>query len=207
MVAALTIESAGHRAGMIGPNAITRVIEALDALEGRQSVQRIFGASRLEAYLFQPPTKKVDEAQVKRLHQMLHADLGDERARAVGRFAGKLTADYLLRYRIPLPAQIALRCCPTRLASRMLAKAIAGNAWTFVGTGSFSARHGHRTTFTIRFCPICQGQRSAEPYCDFYAGTFVRLYACLVNKGARVTEIGCQAMGAPACTFEIVNDH
>ena len=142
--------------------------------------------------------------QVLRLHRVLHDDLGDQRARTIGRKAGQLTADYLLRHRIPQPAQIVLRCSPSRLASRMLASAIASNAWTFVGTGTFSACHGRPTTFTVRNCPICRGQRSAQPYCDFYAATFEQLYARLVDKRARVTEIECSAMGAEACTFEIV---
>lgn len=203
MVAAASLDSTSVHAGMIGPNAITRIIDALDAVEGPEPVRRIFRVSRLEAYLFQRPTEMLDEMEVMRLHKVLHRDLGDDRARQVGRIAGQLTAEYLLRHRIPRPAQIALRCSPARLASRILGGAIAGNAWTFVGTGTFSARHGRPTTFTIQNCPICRGQRSAKPYCDFYAGTFERLYARLVNKRARVTETGCQATGAPACTFEI----
>lgn len=204
MTVAATIQDSGHRHGTIGPNAITRIMEALDALESPQSVQRIFRASRLEAYLFRRPTEMVDEQEVLRLHRVLHDDLGDQRARTIGRKAGQLTADYLLRHRIPQPAQIVLRCSPSRLASRMLASAIASNAWTFVGTGTFSACHGRPTTFTVRNCPICRGQRSAQPYCDFYAATFEHLYARLVDKRARVTEIECSAMGAEACTFEIV---
>jgi len=203
MSVAATIEDTGRHDGTIGPNAITRIMDALDALESPQSVQRIFRASRLEAYLFRRPTEMVDEQEVLRLHRVLHDDLGDERARTIGRKAGQLTADYLLRHRIPQPAQIVLRCAPSRLASPMLASAIARNAWTFVGTGAFSACHGRPTTFTVRNCPICRGQNSAEPYCDFYAATFEHLYARLVNKRARVTETGCRAMGAEACTFEI----
>jgi divinyl protochlorophyllide a 8-vinyl-reductase len=203
MIAVAAIDSISRPVGMIGPNAITRIIEALDEVESPQSVQRIFRASRLEPYLLQRPTEMVDETEVMRLHQVLHDDLGDNQARAVGRIAGKLTAEYLLRCRIPRLAQIALRCSPDRLASRMLIGAIARNAWTFVGTGTFSACHGRPTRFTISDCPICRGQRSSEPYCDFYAGTFERLYCRLVNERTRVTEIDCQAIGARACTFEI----
>lgn len=199
-----TMDTASRRIGMIGPNAITRIVEALDQVESPQSIRRIFRVSGLEMYLSEQPTEMVDEHEVMRLHHVLHDELGDRGARSVGRIAGHLTANYLLRCRIPSLAQIVLRCCPAGLASRALASAIARNAWTFVGTGAFSARHGHPTLFTIRDCPICRGQRSAEPYCDFYAATFERLYSILVDKRARVTEIGCQAMGAPACTFEIV---
>lgn len=203
MMAVATTKTAGRHTGMIGPNAITRIVEALDEVESPQSTRRIFGASGLAAYLSERPTEMVDEHEVTRLHRVLHDELGDRRARSVGRIAGLLTADYLLHCRIPPLAQIVLRCCPSGLASRALANAIARNAWTFVGTGTFSARHGRPTTFTLRDCPICRGQRSAEPYCDFYAATFERLYSRLVDRRARVTEIGCQAMGAPACAFEI----
>lgn len=203
MMAVAATRTAGRHFGMIGPNAITRIVEALDEVESPQLIRRIFAASGLEAYLSDQPTEMVDEHEVTRLHQVLHDELGDRRARSVGRIAGLLTADYLLHCRIPPFAQIVLRCCPAGLASRALANAIERNAWTFVGTGTFSARHGRPTTFTIRDCPICRGQRSVEPYCDFYAATFERLYSLLVDKRARVTEIGCQATGAPACTFEI----
>ena len=198
-----TVIDARSHVGKIGPNAITRIIEALGEAEGAPSVRRIFQAAHLEGYLFESPIDMVDERDVARLHQTLHDDLGDARARSVGRIAGRRTADYLLSRRIPRPAQIALRCLPAGLASRTLAKAIAKNAWTFVGTGAFSATYGRPTTFTIRDCPICRSRRSAEPYCDFYAATFERLYARLVNHRARVSEVRCRAMGAPACAFEI----
>jgi divinyl protochlorophyllide a 8-vinyl-reductase len=202
MTAAVTAGSS-HHIGMIGPNAITRIVEALVLLESRQSAVRIFRASKLEAYLSVRPTEMVDEQEVMRLHRVLCDDLGANRARAVSRTAGRLTADYLLHRRIPRLAQMALRCCPDGIASRMLAKAIAKNAWTFAGTGTFSARHGHPTLFTLRNCPISRGRRSAEPCCDFYAATFERLYRRLVNDRARVVEVGCEATGSPACTFRI----
>lgn len=192
-----------HPVGTIGPNAVIRVIEALGALESPQAIDRIFASSRLDRYLARPPAAMIDEREVVRLHRALHRDLGDARARAVGWRAGELTADYLLRHRIPRAAQALLRLCPAPLASRLLARAIAANAWTFVGTGAFTARHGRPTVFTIRNCPIARGQHSAEPWCDFYAATFKRLYRRLVHPGARVVEAACQAQGAPACVFEI----
>ena len=203
MTAGATIDNTSHQIGKIGPNAITRIIEALRAVESPQAVQRIFQAARLETYLSERPTEMVDEHEVVRLHNVLHNDLGDDLARTVGWIAGELTADYLLRFRIPRPVQTALRCCSASFSSRLLSKAIAKNAWTFVGTGVFSARHGQPTLFTIRNCPICRGQRSVEPYCNFYAATFERLYSRLVHRRARVVEVGCQAKGALACTFEI----
>jgi divinyl protochlorophyllide a 8-vinyl-reductase len=189
--------------GRIGPNAITRVIEALAMLVSPGAMQRLFTAAGLERYLREAPTQMVDEAEVARLHHVLHDHMGDDLARKVGRAAGERTAEYLLQRRIPRFAQVVLRCCGAPIASRLLARAIAGNAWTFVGTGRFSAQHGRPTRFVIDDCPICRGEQAAQPYCDFYAGTFERLYRKLVHRDARVAEVACHARGDPACVFEI----
>ena len=189
--------------GRIGPNAITRVAEALSAMEGAGAARRVFSRAGLQRYLLHIPTEMVDETHVTRLHKALVDDLGAARAREIGRLAGQHTADYLLANRIPRLAQRVLRILPAPIASRLLAKAIARNAWTFAGTGTFSALHGRPTIFSIAGCPICRGQKSAAPCCDFYAGTFERLYIRLVHPQARVIETDCQAMGATACSFAI----
>lgn len=193
----------GSAAGKIGPNAIIRVIEALTETESVALAQRIFRDAGLSAHLRAHPTEMVDEADVARLYQALRADLGEQRAAAAARRAGELTADYLLANRIPKPAQLVLRWCPAPVASRLLAAAIVRNAWTFVGTGTFSAQHRCRTVFSISSCPLCRGHRATRPLCDFYAGTFERLYARLVSARAHVREVACEAMGDEACRFEI----
>ena len=203
MPSAAAIGTHGDRIGRIGPNAVIRVDEALRAVEGAQSVDRIFRAANLEAYLGNSPGQMIDEREVVGLHRALHGDLGGGRARTVGWIAGQRTADYLLGHRIPRLAQLVLKGLPARLASRLLSATIAANAWTFAGSGIFSVRHGRPTTFTIRNGPICRGQHTAAPCCDFYAATFERLFARLVHARARVVETGCEAMGDPACTFEI----
>jgi divinyl protochlorophyllide a 8-vinyl-reductase len=189
--------------GRIGPNAIIRLIEALTGIEGAPATGRVFRAAGLSAHLRAAPTGMVAETDVARLHQALRADLGEPRAARVARRAGELTADYLLAHRIPKPAQTVLRCCPAPLASRLLAAAIGKNAWTFAGTGQFSVQHRPSTIFAIADCPLCRNQRALRPLCDFYAGTFERLYKRLVDPRAHVSEIACQAMGAEACRFEI----
>jgi len=189
--------------GRIGPNAVTRVAEALWAVEGAQWVDRIFRAADLERYLSNSPSQMIDEGEVTRLHRALRETLGDDRARTVGWIAGQRTADYLLRHRIPHAAQIAIRALPAGLGSRLLTAAIARNAWTFVGTGAFASKHGCPTAFRITNCPICRGQKSTAPCCNFYAATFERLLARLVHASARVTETSCLAMGASHCTFAV----
>jgi len=189
--------------GRIGPNAVIRVAEALRAVEGACSVDRVFRAANLAHYLISAPSAMIDEDEVTRLHRALRESVGRDRARTVGWIAGQLTADYLLGHRIPAAAQLALRCLPSGLASRQLTTAIARNAWTFAGSGAFAARHGRPTIFTIGNCPICRGLQSAVPCCDFYTGTFERLFARLVHASARVVETRCLAMGASDCTFAV----
>src|SRR5450631_1338970 len=141
-------------AGRIGPNAITRVADALWAVEGAQSVNRIFRTAKLEIYLSSAPARMIDEREVTDLHRAVRAALGETRSRTIGWIAGQRTADYLLSHRIPRLAQIALRASPPPLASRLLMAAIAGHAWTFAGSGAFSARHGSPMTFSVGNCPL-----------------------------------------------------
>ncbi|MGJ4889955.1 bacteriochlorophyll 4-vinyl reductase [Bradyrhizobium sp. HKCCYLRH3099] len=192
-----------HATGRIGPNAIIQTAEALRLLRGESDVRRVFAAAGLGAYLAAPPADMVDEAEVIRLHRAVRAALDADAARAVSLKAGQLTALYLLAHRIPGPAQRVLRVLPARLASHALSRAISAHAWTFAGTGLFSARPGRPTIYEISHCPLCRGQGADHPICDFYAATFETLFATLVHRNARAREISCEAMGAPACHFVI----
>jgi len=203
MSAAHAIDVDGGHPGRIGPNAIIRTAEALRLLEGSGSTERVFRAARLDRYLSKLPEQMIDECEVTSLQRSLCDLLGHDRARAVSAMAGRLTADYLLRHRIPMAAQAVLRRLPSRLASRFLSKAIAGHAWTFAGTGEFTVRHGRPTTFEVKGCPVCRGQTADHAVCDFYAGTFERLFSTLVHRDARAIEVACEAKGDSACRFEV----
>ena len=50
-------------AGRIGPNAITRMAEALTAALGPEPTTTLFGAAGLARYLATPPERMVDEAR------------------------------------------------------------------------------------------------------------------------------------------------
>lgn len=190
-------------AGRIGPNAITRVAEVLRARRGEAAAAALFGRAGLLPYLTQPPQAMVDEAEVTRLHQVLRDSLGMAFAQEVAREAGTRTADYLLGHRIPRPAQAVLKRLPARLAARMLLSAIRGHAWTFAGSGTFSAQAGHPVVLIITHNPMCRGARLDEPGCDFYAATFERLFRVLVHPAARAVETHCEACGDPSCRFEL----
>ncbi len=190
-------------AGRIGPNAIIRVAEALEAQEGHHALVALFDLAGLAHYLEAPPTTMVDEREVTVLQSALRTQLGLQAARSVSRDAGLRTGDYLLANRIPGPAQFVLSLLPPRLAGRVLIKAIRSNAWTFVGTGVFGADSNYPPRLSVIDSPICRDARADEPLCDFYAGCFERLFRRLVHPEAVATEVACQAAGAEACIFEI----
>lgn len=202
MTAALAGGSA-PAAGRIGPNAIIRVAEVLPAFVGTAATLQLFERAGLAAYLRSPPQDMVDEREVMRLHGELRASLGGATAAEVARRAGERTADYLLAHRIPQPVQLLLRHLPAALAARVLLAAISRHAWTFAGSGRFTARAGRPVVLEIRDNPLCRGVRTAAPVCDFYAATFERLFRVLVHRDAQVLEVACEARGDEACRFEL----
>ena len=185
--------------GRIGPNAITRVAEALPG----DVVGAIFAAAGLAAYRDAPPTGMVDEREVTALHRVLRARLDSAMLVGVTRQAGLRTADYLLAHRIPRPVQWLLRALPAPLAARLLCSAIARHAWTFVGSGRFDVLPGRPLRLVVSGCPLCRGAMLDQPGCDYFAATFERLFRRLVHRRARVTETACEAMGDPACIFTV----
>lgn len=192
-----------HPVGRIGPNAIIRVAEALRNILGEEAATRVFSAAGLAPYLSTPPEEMVEEGAVSALHETLFAELGAEEAKRISWSAGLLTGDYLLANRIPPAAQRVLRVLPPAAASRILLKAIGNHSWTFSGTGTFTYEAAHPVEVSIANCPICRRIEATQPVCDFYAGTFERIFRALVSRRAEVREVACQATGAPACRFEI----
>jgi divinyl protochlorophyllide a 8-vinyl-reductase len=190
-------------AGRIGPNAITRLAEALRPQVGDVVTERIFDRAGLTPYLDQPPDRMVDEVEVTRLHQAMRETVSPVIARQVARDAGRRTGDYLLARRIPKPVQWLLRRLPPLLAARMLLAAIAGHAWTFAGSGAFASRIGNPVVLTIRGNPLCKGTQQSEPACHFYAATFERLFQALVHRQCTVIEVSCEARGDAECRFEL----
>jgi divinyl protochlorophyllide a 8-vinyl-reductase len=188
--------------GLIGPNAITQLAAALPARVGREGTESLFARAGLAQHLRAPPQAMVDEEDVRQLHVQLRAQLGAAAA-DVAREAGRRTADYLLARRIPRPVQAVLKRLPASWAARLLLAAIHRHAWTFVGSGQFTALAGKPVVLTLRDNPLCRGLTSALPACDFYAACFERLFQVLVDANACVAEVACEACGAAACRFEI----
>jgi divinyl protochlorophyllide a 8-vinyl-reductase len=186
----------------IGPNAILRVAEALRERTGEQACASLFERAGLAHHLVHPPSGMVEERDVTVLQATLRAGLGLAAARTVLRDAGARTGDYLLAHRIPRAVQALLHVLPAPLASRVLLAAIARNAWTFCGSGRFSVRRAEHLHLIVAGCPLCRGEAADQPLCDYYAGTFERLFRVLVHPATRVEEAACRAQGAEACVFQ-----
>jgi divinyl protochlorophyllide a 8-vinyl-reductase len=202
------VNAPANAAGRIGPNAVTRVAEALTALFGPGVAASVFRSAGLTAWWLAPPTRMVDEANVQALYQALHRLMGSTQAEHVTREAGERTAAYLLAHRIPKAFARLLKLLPARLAARLLLVAIARHAWTFAGSGRFSHEGprllGQGQAFlTIRHNPLCVGLAADHPVCSFHAAVFEHLFAVLVHPASRVRELSCEAAGAQACRFEV----
>ncbi len=193
--------------GRIGPNAITRVAQVLPAVVGDRATGELFAAAGLSQYLRHPPEKMVLEGEVRRLHATLRERLEPRVAAEVARAAGEATGTYLLAHRIPRAAQVVLKRLPAWWAARVLLGAVSRHAWTFAGSGHFSAElpapFAMRVVLRIRENPLCKNQRSEAPACGYYTAVFERLFRELVHPAARVDETACEACGAAACEFQI----
>ena len=88
----------------------------------------------------------------------------------------------------------------------MLLKAISRHAWTFAGSGCFSADAGglgRPVVLRIQHNPLCVGLASDAPACHYYAATFERLFQVLVHPAVQAVETQCEARGDPVCRFEL----
>jgi len=199
--APLTGQDAGAAAavpsGRVGPNAILQVAAALRVAGGEALARRVFADAGLAGLLEAPPDSMIDERAVARLHGALARALPEREAEALARDAGRRTARYILDHRIPPLAQRVLRALPAGPAARLLLAAIGRNAWTFAGSGRFSARPGRPAVIEIAANPV------ATPGCPWHRGVFEGLFPHLASPGSAVVETACCARGAPACRFEI----
>lgn len=192
-------ETTSDTTSRIGPNAVTRLAEAL----GPDRAQDVFALAGLAHRLDDAPTRMVPESEVTALHRAARGALGDDLAEAASREAGRLTALYLLGNRIPRPLQAVLKLLPARIAARILTNAIARHSWTFAGSGTFKVVPGAPMRLEIAGGPIPRAGAADHPVCGYYAATFETLFRTLVSSRTQVAEVACEAMGAPACVFEL----
>ena len=173
--ASVTPESEEPR---IGPNAITRLGEALAADPAAGDAAPVFRRAGLAAALESPPADMVPQGDVIALYSALDSALGSETAARIAADAGRRTGAYLLAHRIPKPVQAVLRPLPSALAGPVLLRAIQRNAWTFAGSGEVAiAGRGAQFRVTFTNAPTC----AVSAIRAFYAGTFERLFRELVR--------------------------
>lgn len=191
------MSAAGLGAGKVGPNAIIQLADVLADRLGLEERAAALRAAGLAKYLAADPERMTDEREAAALHRAVQArqprdwdELSWE--------AGERTAEYLLANRIPKGAQWLLRRMPAAWSAWMLLRAIRSHAWTFAGSGAFSAgmeRGG--VVIAIAANPI------AMPGCPWHRGVFTRLFRELVSPRVMVRQEACCAHGAQACTFVI----
>lgn len=188
---------------VVGPNAAIQLIDALRLATDPETVERILATAGVPEWGASPPEKMIDERLAATLHRESRAALDPDRSRAILTEAGSRTGDYILANRIPAFARAMLKALPSWLASRLLARAIAAHAWTFVGSGRFSSSRADGLVFEIADNPFCAGESSAEPLCVWHAAVFRRLYQALVSPGTTVVETHCRARGDACCRFAL----
>ena len=203
MSASIEANVAASPSGLIGPNAVTRLAQALAARKGEIVSRAVFRQAGLEPYLATPPSRMVNERHVAALHSAMIDLLGPVAAADVSKEAGRLTGDYLLANRIPGFAQVLVRRMPRRMAAKVLVRAIARHAWTFAGSGDFSYSFAPGLTLTLKGSPIARSIQTDGPACAYFAATFERVFSAMLGLSVRVVEIACEAAGAKACVFRV----
>jgi divinyl protochlorophyllide a 8-vinyl-reductase len=187
----------------VGPNAITRIAEALRSDHDEHLARAVFAAAGLSGWLDALPGAMVPEGDVAALHRALVAGLGEREARAVAASAGRRTAAYLLAHRIPGPVRLLLWLLPAGPSARLLMRAIGRHAWTFVGSGTFEATHGAPVIVTITGGPLRAAGAAAPSVAAYYAATFEALFRALVHPRTIVTARRRATEATASCAFAL----
>lgn len=194
-----TPEDAPRDAGLIGPNAILQLLPVIDHFGGPERLARLLSAASIR----EVPNgdAMIPEADAARLHRQLRLEEPDLAPRLAAR-AGRETANYILAHRIPRPVQWMLKALPKGPSARLLSRAIAQHAWTFVGSGRFYVRDPW--CFEIEDNPLIRGETSTDCLCHWHVAVFERLYQSLVAPSCQCLETHCAAQGPDnICRFQL----
>lgn len=183
--------------GLIGPNSVIQLGEALRTQLGRTSAQRIYEAAGCLQLFDTQPEKMIDERVPARLFRQLWRSLSASTARAIALDAGRRTGSYILEHRIPSLAHVALRALPRSYACRLLLSAIEKNAWTFAGSGTC------RTTFGIPMIIEIAHNPLRMPDGVWHRAVFAELFGALISCDVDVHYVAVPYRNAVACRFEI----
>ena len=170
----------------IGPNAILQLAHVMEKRIGcarSMKVMRKAGLGALPA-----GDCMIPEGDAVALHHALFSCEGDLAGDLV-RESGTLTADYIIAHRIPAPFVWLLPRLPAWLGARMLMMAIGKHAWTFVGSGHFSA-DGPRAFSIDRSAPADWVEPPASLYV-WYEAVFERLFQRLIAPDMQCCDTTC----------------
>lgn len=183
--------------GTIGPNSVIQLSRAIRVLGGDIVAEGVFAASGYSSLLNEPPDQMIDEAIPAQLFRTMWNTLPREQAAAIAYDAGLRTADYIIENRIPKKVRVLLRIMPTRIAMRVLLRAIEKHAWTFAGSGACSTQTSPDYLIRIKDNPLVM------PECCWHRGVFERLFGMLLAANVTVNHVQCGAAGDDACLFVV----
>jgi len=204
---------------LIGPNAVTRTLDAVSERLGGRMAKTLREAAGVPVSV---PEVMVPEQWFERLVAELRSRTPENTSREILRAAGRATASYVKQNRIPAPARGLLRMLPSRLALPLLLVAVGRHAWTFAGRGAFSHADGH---LVLSDPPTCRSASEGRPGPGttarhisagttpddapsgvmggaYYEAAFEGILS-LAAPDVRVREVACIRAGAPACRFRL----
>jgi len=189
----------------IGPNAVTRTLEAITARGYPSEAKRIASAIGLPPEI---PDRMIPEAWFVDLVCAVRGAFAPAEAEAILADSGRATAAYVSRNRIPAAVRLLLRLLPSRVALPLLLTAIERHAWTFAGSGRFGVEGRPPRVLVIANAPTCRREASS-PFGPtsarggaWYEAAFEGLLR-LADRRIRIREVECVLQGHPACRYAI----
>ena len=184
--------------GVVGPNAVIQLGNALERRHGRAAVLDVFSRGGYPDLVDHPPDKMVNEDVAAALMASLFEVMKPAEAGAIVCEAGRMTADYVIAHRIPRAARWLLAGAPAPQAARLLLKSIHRNAWTFCGSGVCIIETGRTPALTLINNPI------RTPDCAWHTAVLQQLFKQLVSARLRIDYCAVRLDGNPADRFDVV---
>lgn len=187
------------REARIGPNAVTRTLQAAREFSGEELEASLRARAAVPRTF---PDGLVPESWFIHLIEAVRTTLPPPEAERILRRSGALTGAYVAENRIPRPFRVVLRVLPARWALPLLVWAFRRHAWTFAGSGRFRAEGRYPGTLVLEDAPTCRIAGPPDASGCWYESAFQTLLA-LAAPGIRVREVECRNRGDAHCRFEL----